>query len=192
MSVPDYMMVQRFVRPIGITILSILHGLGGVVLVIVTLTLLNAVGDDERFEKMLAQIGIPAPLLVAGILYLAVLATASAVGMWMGAKWGWHLGAFYYVYSIVRNTAAIIQVNGLYDAFAMEPSAQMTHGAGYYYAKFGVRAFISVLIYLYFYKQNVRAYFGLEHHRKWPAIAIHLFLCIDIMLAVTAWSKFSQ
>jgi hypothetical protein len=88
MSIPDYMVVQRHPRPIGIAILSVLHILGGVLLAIAAVAFIVVFQSDPRLVEMLSKAGITMPLLAAGIIFLAVLGTASGIGMWVGPKMG--------------------------------------------------------------------------------------------------------
>ena len=100
--------------------------------------------------------------------------------MWLGKKWGWFLGAFYYAYSVVRNLNALIMIPGLLGSVPPEELAEATRGPSYYYAKHGSRVVVHALIYLYFFKRNVRDYFCLSRHRKWKAAAAQFAVCILI------------
>jgi hypothetical protein len=85
-------------------------------------------------------------------LFLAILAIASGVGMWTGAKWGWYLGSFYYMYSVIRCIFAIVNVYLLFDQLPADEVTAMSRGPAYHYFKFGGRAVIHALIFLYFFK----------------------------------------
>jgi predicted small integral membrane protein len=190
MSVPDYM-VQRKDRPVGISILSVLHFIGGIGAIAMAAFFLVMLQKPQFAEKFSA-IGIPVPLLVAAIVFLGVLGLASSVGMWRGARWGWYLGSFYYAYSILLNVNALLSIGNLFRSFPPDEHANMTHSPSFQYTKFAVRLLISTLIYLYFFKDNVREYFGLHDSKRWIAVAIQFFLCIDIALAIAAWYKYSR
>ena len=184
MPQPDYMTAGRSERPVGITILSVLHVIGGVLGVLVfafALTKLN----DPQIKSGFDAVGIPYPLFLIGIGFLSVLALAAGIAMWLGTKWGWYLGSFYYAYSIATNLTALFSIGGVLSSFPDELGANHAPGPGQFYAKFGVRLVISILIYLYFFKQNVREYFGLQNTNKWAAIAIQFAVCIGIAIAST-------
>jgi len=149
-------------RPIGVTILAVLHVVGGVILLGAQVLLL---ANLDRVSASMSSVGIPPALLVFGVMLLAGIALASGVGMWLGTPWGWWCATFYYVYSIARNANALLMVSD----FAEELEAG-SRGAGYYYVKFGVRVIVHALILLYFFKSNVVEYFGVTDVHKGKAL----------------------
>ncbi len=141
-------------RPVGVSILAVLHLIGGILLFGAQFLLfanLQAMGESLR------SIGIPPVLLIIGVMFLAVLAIASGVGMWMGTKWGWWLASFYYVYSIFRNCSALLTVFTIADQLEGD-----SRGPEYYMTKHGVRIIVHLLLFLYFFNGNVLAFFGME------------------------------
>ncbi len=92
-------------RPVGVSILAVLHFIGGILLFGVQFLMF---ANLNAMEESLRTIGIPPALLIVAVMFLAALAIASGVGMWIGTKWGWWLAAFYYVYSIFRNASALL------------------------------------------------------------------------------------
>lgn len=170
-------------RPIGIAILSGLHIIGGAVGSVVVLLFLPKILDTPEPLDALASIGIPPILLLIAITFLLLLATVSGIGMWTGKTWGWFLGAFYYAYSIVRNLNTLIMTPTLLGSLPREDLAEITHGPAFYYAKHGGRVLVHTLLYLYFYKTNVRAYFNLNRQSKWKAAVAQFAVCI--LIAVT-------
>lgn len=185
----DYLTVRD--RPLGITILSILHFVGGVALAI-GLVAFAFVRVDPQVTQALSEIGIPLPLLIAGIGFLAVLGIASAIGMWKGKTWGWYLGSFSFAYAIVRNVNALVAVYDLSNVLPAEELADASRGPGYYYMKFGIRTVVSLLLFMYFFKANVRAYFGLVEARLWKAAVAEFVLCIVIALVAAAAAQWMQ
>ncbi len=185
MVMPDYMM-QRQDRPIGITLLSVLHFASGILFGMLAICGAAMVREPQVAEAI-AKIGIPIPLLAASLGVLTLLGILSGVGMWKGARWGWYLGSFYYMYSIIRNLNALLAVDNLFAMFAEEGLPSPGRGPSYYYLKFSLRALFSLLLYLYFFKGNVRDYFGLRQTKRWPIIVGQVAICIAIMLAGTAW-----
>lgn len=177
---PDYL---RPPRPVGISILSVLHFLGGAALAVLAGVLPMMAARKPEIAETLATIGMPLPLLIAGILFLASLAIGSAVGMWIGAKWGWYLGSFYYVYSVIRNLLAIVSVYLLVGQLKPEELADAHRGPEYHYLKFSIRAVIHTLIYVYFFKRNVLEYFGLTQISVLKVVVIELVICSSIAIA---------
>ena len=169
-------------RPTGVSILAAIHMFGGAVLLIMQVVMLwkfDAIADT------LNEVGIPPILLVLGVMLLAGLGLASGIGMWIGTRWGWWCGAFYYVYSVARNANAFFMVAELAEQFSQDPHD--LHGPGYYYAKFGGRVAIHSLLLLYFFKSNVLAYFGLSDIHKGKALLILIAITALIFGGSTAW-----
>jgi hypothetical protein len=81
----------------------------------------------------------------------------------------------------VRNIAAIINLIGLVSEIEDLQADPLMPGR--IYVKFGGRLLVSFLRYLYFFKSNVRAYFGLGSVSKWPAVLVQILLCICIFVA---------
>ena len=124
-------------------------------------------------------------LFVACILVIAGLGIASGIGMWKGKKWGWYLGSFYYMYSIVTNANAFITIPMLINSFPPGELANTSRGPSYYYTKYAVRLTIHFLLYLYLFKGNVREFFSLSEHKKWKPILAELGVCIGIAAVVS-------
>ena len=184
MSLPDYMVAGRRERPTGISILSVLHVLGSILGVAVLVFFISR-QNGPRLQQAFDAIRMPVPLFLFGIGFLSVLGLATGIAMWRGAKWGWYLGAFWYAYAIARDLSALFRIGDIISAFPAEQAANLRHDAGFYYAKFGIQIVVSALIYLYFFKENVREYFGLQNAKKWPAVAIHFAACIGIAVLST-------
>jgi hypothetical protein len=151
-------------RPTGVTILSVLHVIGGVILLGAQVMLL---ANFDRVSQGLDAAGIPPVLLVMGIMLLAGIALTSGIGMWLGTRWGWWCSVFYYIYSVARNANAFLVVSDLADELERD-----SRGPGYYYAKFGGRIVIHFLLLLYFFNANVLEYFETEDVNKGKAIGI--------------------
>jgi hypothetical protein len=171
-------------RPVGVSILAVLHLVGGVLLFGAQFLLFS---NLEAMEDPLRSIGIPPVLLIIGVMFLAILAIASSVGMWMGTKWGWWLAAFYYVYSVFRNGSALFTVVAMADQ--LEGASR---GPEYYMVKHGARIVIHILLFLYFFKGNVLEFFGLEALSKANAAGILVGVCIAITVAMSAIGMISN
>jgi hypothetical protein len=188
MSLPDYMITDRERRPVGISILSILHILGGVLLAGLMVASPFIFSREPEIAARLSDMGIPLVLLYVGILFLTVLTLGSGIGMWIGAKWGWYLGLLYNMYSTIRNLFALLHVYLLVDPTAAEEMGASSRGPEYYYFKFAVRAVIHSLILLYFFKGNVVNYFGIKDRNNWKILLVEFAVCIGIAYTVAFWS----
>lgn len=86
-------------RPVGIIILSVLH------VIIAVYSLWNEIASFRYFDDVLTFPGInlrlPYLLVVSPIVYLGLL-FASAIGMWLGRIWGWHLAIATYLVMAIR------------------------------------------------------------------------------------------
>ena len=171
-------------RPVGVSILAVLHFVGGILLFGVQFLMF---ANLNAMEESLRTIGIPPALLIVAVMFLAVLAVASGVGMWIGSKWGWWLAAFYYVYSIFRNASALLTIVAMADELGGG-----TRGPEYYMIKHGGRIVVHFLLFLYFFKGNVLQFFRLEGLSKPKAIGILVAICIAITVAVSAISLISS
>ncbi len=67
--------------------------------------------------------------------------------------------------------------------------ATISHGPTYYYVKYGAGAIISFLLYLYFYKGNVRAFFSLSEQEKWKPVVVEFGICIGIAAVVSILTR---
>lgn len=121
--------------------------------------------DFGRISRGMADVGLPPALFVASMLFLAGIAIASGIGMWLGRRWGWWVATFYYVYGIAR------AANGLFTVMAIEGDWEASaRGPEYYYIKFAGRILVHLLILLYFFKPNVLEYFGTTDVHRGKAI----------------------
>lgn len=172
-------------RPVGISILAGFHIVGGILGAIVIVFLVAQLGRkpeaQEGFEQVLAMLGLPPALLVVAIVFIFGLSIASGIVMWKGIKWGWYLGSFYCMYIIVLNVNALFTIPMLMSSASPEELANMSRGPTYYYVKYGGRVIFHILLYLYFFKGNVREFFSLTEQKKWKPVLAELGVCIGIV-----------
>jgi len=153
-------------RPVGVLALAVLHFGGGLLLVILQVIFASsprAFSDDSVFPI----------LIVLGFGSLGCLGVASGIGMWLGTRWGWWCGLFYYVYGVARNANAFALTTSLAEGLE-----EASRGPGYYYARYGGRVVVHLLIGLYFFKDNVRKYFNVE--------GVHAGKAVGLLAAITA------
>jgi hypothetical protein len=139
-------------RPVGIWILSGLHLLAG-------LLFLAALGlfVSQRRSLEIAD-GVMASLfwfvaVMCG--FLAAVALSSGVGMWLGARWGWWIASFYYVWAVLGVVADFLLTMSQISQF--DPLNIAIGLAGKL-----VQLVIHALILAYLFKRNVRAFFRLQ------------------------------
>jgi len=169
-------------RPVGVSILAALHFFGGLLLFGAQFLLL---ANLQAVDETLRSVGIPPAMLIVSVMFLSILAIASAIGMWKGAKWGWWLASFYYVYSIFRNGSALLTVIAMADQ--LEGGSR---GPEYYIIKHGGRIIFHSFLVLYFFKGNVLEFFGTETVNKPKAIGILVGICVIIVVTTSAISFF--
>lgn len=176
-------------RPIGISILAVLHIAGGILGAIVIAFLIAQFGKNpeaqQNFAQILAILGLPPALIIVSIILIFGLSVASGIGMWKGKKWGWYLGSFYYMYNMVRNANALVTIPLLMNSMSSDELENMSREPLYYYIKHGSRVIVSLLLYLYFFKGNVREFFSLSEQKKWKPILAELGICIGITTVVS-------
>ena len=168
-------------RPKGISILSVLHIGGGILGLLVTPLLAVKLITGAGIPEGLNQLGLSPILLITAYLFLFGLATLSGIGMWRGRWWGWHLGAFYYLYSIARNAGALVHLPDVFGAIPAEALEDLERGPEFYAIKYGGRTLVHALIYLYFFKTNVRQFFGAPNKKKWNPFLTHTAIYVVVM-----------
>jgi hypothetical protein len=95
-------------RPLGVSILSVLTAILGLVLLAALIAL--AV-DWEETNEFAASRRIPPPLYWGGTALAVILAFLAAVGMWRGRKWGWWIACSCFVLYAVQNFASAAMAN---------------------------------------------------------------------------------
>ena len=176
-------------RPLGISILSVLFFIGGVLGGIVIVLGIFLVVFNTSVRSGLAQIGFTPFELLLGMAILFGLSLGSAIGMWKGKSWGWVLGSFYCMYGVINNLyAALITFPTQMRSMTPEEIEDMSRGPGFYYFKFSFRAFWYFLFYLYFFKGNVRVFFGLSEQSKWKPFLVELGICL-VLFMLSAWGN---
>jgi hypothetical protein len=166
----------KAIRPLGIAILSWLHMIGGAVGV-TALFLANA-----KAQEAVAATGMSADLVTCVAVLFCAFSFACGVGMWMGRIWGWYLGSFYWMYSLLTSVNALIPMPSAMNAAPSNEALDTAHGPVFYYVTHGVRAAIGVFLYSYFFKSNVRSFFGVTEGQKWNTFLPEVGICLGIII----------
>jgi hypothetical protein len=168
-------------RPIGVTILAVLHLLVGLILAALQVSMIV---HYDRFAPALDKAGNTPLQAIIGLMPIAVVLLVSGLAMLAGVRWGWWCATFYYLYGVARNANALVMV-----AVLAEGIEDPARGATYYYVKFGGRVLVHALLFLYFFKPNVWEYFGMEGQSKGKAVVRLIAATAAVFGAVTciAW-----
>jgi hypothetical protein len=167
-------------RPKGISILAVLHLIGGVIGAIAIIPLVLTFIEVPEASQALDEMGIPPISVLINLTFILIITIASGIGMWRGKRWGWYLGSFYYLYSVFRNASALISLPRMLAYIPPEEMENAQHQPSFYYAKHIGRVIVHFLFYLYFFKGNVREFFSITEQKKWQPIAIEFGICVAI------------
>lgn len=162
-------------RPIGITILCILNFIGGIVGLVGILVMQVFFGN--LIEQLSNLLGVSPVFIVILLVFLMFLSIISAIGMWLGKRWGWWIAASYYFYAVVRTGYHIFIVLGM-----SEQLVNSSRGVSYYLTMDIIKIILNSLILLYLFKNNVREYFKLTSLSKKKAILILVGIGVGIFV----------
>ncbi len=176
----------------GIAILAWLHIIGGVLGSITIVLLELAMQQHPEARQGLNMLGISPFVLLIGVIVILVLRLTSGIGMWKGTRWGWYLGSLHYMYSIASTLTALIMIPFMMSVLDPADIAAMSRGPSYSSIKYGsqiiIHFIIHFLLYVYFFKGTVRAFFGLTEQTKWKAIVGQIGMCLGLTILVTVLS----
>lgn len=71
----------------------------------------------SRLDDVSSLIGVSSYFFQAAVTFLGVLSLATAVGMFLGKKWGWWLALFYFAYEITRNMNAMLSIPSIVEQY---------------------------------------------------------------------------
>jgi hypothetical protein len=154
-------MENSYDRPIGVSLLSFLLTVQGVVALI---GLMMVIRNSDGITNFL---GISGWLLQGAIGLIGGLGLAAGVGMWLGKKWGWWLALFYFAYSVSRNINVLLSISSITEAFGASGQA-----SGANYVKYALRALWNAFLMFYLCRDAAASYFGNESTIKWKAVLI--------------------
>jgi len=159
-------------RPVGIWILAGLHLLAG-------LLFATAAGlfvwQLDRLRGDLMEAFLWFAFVVASI--MALIGLSSSVGLWRGARWGWWIASFYYVWAVLGVVADFLVMMSRMSFMDTESIAVVLAGKL-------VQLVIHALILAYLFKRNVRAFYRLQSLRVDRAL-VPLVVIAVILLTVT-------
>ena len=139
-------------RPVGVSILAVLHVMGGVGLLAVQVAYRRGLGDAA------AELGFSQLHLLFSVVLLGVLGVVSGLGMWLGRRWGWWLAVFSYAYAVLRAGNVLLILTQVGPELGVQ-QAEMTRHA----IKFGGRIALNSLLIVYFCRPAVRKFFKTGH-----------------------------
>jgi hypothetical protein len=151
-------------RPLGVSILAVLHILGGLGSIVVGLFLLSRY---SQISSNLNSVGISMLAIAFGVVFLIGLMLASGIGMSLGTRWGWWCTTFAYIYDIASNINVLVTNMVLGDELT-----RSARGPEFYILRSIVRTALALAILLYFFKPHIQEYFGVEDIHKGKAIGL--------------------
>ncbi len=166
---------NRYDRPMGISLLALLLGIGGAVGLLFQLVNFNKLSNLE------GEMGILSILLQISLAIIGLTGISAAAGMWTGKRWGWWLALFYAAYAVCRNGNALLT---LYTSFGGLP--EIADQLGSHYFKFGWRMVWNGLLLIYLCRESVTLYFENQTLNKWLALAKVFGISILILLLMLA------
>lgn len=140
-------------RPIGVTLLALLHIVGGLIggLMVLLAFLTRNISDFSA-----SILGIPMWLAVIPLIVAMTLGFIAGFGLWSGRAWGWWMAVIYYTYSIMRNAGTVLLALMLTQG--QESATIDVHRFVY---KHGGRVLIDTLIMLYLFRRSILDFFDL-------------------------------
>ncbi|MBP1961190.1 hypothetical protein [Paenibacillus aceris] len=168
----EEIMQYSYDRPIGVSLLAIWIAIAGVIVLIAQVSFFSKLSDVSSL------IGVSSYFFQAAVTLLGVLSLATAVGMFLGKKWGWWLALFYFAYEITRNMNAMLSIPILVEQYGDISSQKITS----YYLKSGVRSAFDGFLIFYLCRESVTSYFQTTETKKWKVLLILFGVCIAIIL----------
>ncbi|RLE51316.1 MAG: hypothetical protein DRJ33_06140 [Candidatus Methanomethylicota archaeon] len=97
-------------RPFGVTLLSILIAVSGVLLLIVSIALLTAFATLPLFSLYHAFVHLPLSYVAVFFMLLGAINLILAYGLWFGMRWAWFLTL---VFSLLGLISSVFTFNVL-------------------------------------------------------------------------------
>jgi len=171
-------------RPLFITVLALLHIIGGGVFFL--MAIIGIFFPDYShvstflLDDYLLQLGQTSWVLSAVYLVSSSLGFISGIGMLLGSKWfGWYLGTLYYAYNLFRNFNVFFLAGNVFQFLPHEILSTVQNPEYYFYQTI-LRIVIYSVIYIYFFTKNIEKYFKMDTDKKFIIIAVQFIFCIAI------------
>jgi len=161
-------------RPIGIWILAGVHLLAGLLFLAALLLFLYQLRRDESIAGVAYSVFWFAAVVCG---FMAALGISSSIGMWRGARWGWWLTSFYYVWAVLGVLADLLLALPWFSHMDVESIAVSLLVRL-------IQLVIHTLILAYLFKRHVRAFCKLQSLRIDQAL-IPLVIIAVILLAAS-------
>jgi hypothetical protein len=148
-------------RPVGISILAVLHAVGGVLICALGVYLVTQFKEQDRSSIIAWATITLTPLF-------AVLGIGTGIGLWLGKKWAWWLATFYYFQFALGGVivlSSILVAHAAFDRPLTERSAELT-------GKHLGRLLIFSLLSWYMTRRNVFAHFEFQRLTRLRALCI--------------------
>ena len=150
-------------RPVGVTVLSILTGIMGLVLLAAFVVCLVNWRENNEFAINRRQ----APSIFWFFTGLSVvMAFVTSIGMWRGRKWGWWICCCGLVLSVIQNVGLTVTANlsvGVPSLFTFASVDSL---------KYVVRAIVFAIALVYWLRTPVRKFFHVEKTSRIKAVAL--------------------
>jgi hypothetical protein len=162
-------------RPLGVSVLSVLTGILGLLLLALYIFLL--INWRENNERMILE-GMPPPLFWIMTGSTVVLALASAVGMWRGTKWSWWIMCSILVLYVVSDFGQALAIVVRAGVLELIPLARAIRSL--------VLGVSFALLLRYWLGLRVRRFFQFESAGGIKAILLSGLAGIGVILVITA------
>ena len=114
-----------------------------------------------------------------------VVNLATGIGMWRGKAWGWWMGALSFLHGVMQNTRFLLAINGF---IAISIPSSWARQPGYFTTVYLLGSIVQLAIFAYFFKLNVRTYFGVENRPIWQQVLLIIVVAsVIILIFGSAW-----
>ncbi len=156
----DFGLQPSYGRPIGVTVLSVLHFVHALFIVGIVGLAMTLADDEDR--SMLTR-GLGFTFFIAGV------SIAIGIGLWQGKNWGWRCASFYYIAQLVEP---------LINVFAGHQPRPLSL----------IEAVVGIVCFWYIFRDSVLQYFGMYVTNK-IALAARIFGICTVLLLVLSLGR---
>jgi hypothetical protein len=159
-------------RPIGIWILAGVHLLAGLLFLSALLLFLYQIRSADNPGRVYSFFWFAT--VVSG--FMAGVGLSSAIGLWRGARWGWWLATFYYVWAVLGVLADFLMALPWVSHMDVESITVSLLVRV-------IQLVIHALILAYLFKRNVRAFCKLQSLRIDQALIPLVIIAVMLLAA---------